>query len=622
MQPKSELSIEERVTRLENQIAELTAIFERSEQTEAPAATSFEYFERLIFNFRRSEGIHIAPGNSFGTGNPFAGKSIEWWLARGGAVLTSVALILLYQYAVEHNWLTPLIRITLGVTVGAALMVAGRRLPKRERTPEQSSIGLREVLLGTAVSAWYITAYAAAVYYHFMPLGAARFSFLALTVVAAWLALSEEQSILALLGIAVGFATPLLLPSNNPSIPAFAVFLGALTALGLVVYLMRGWHSIMWLTFFAFWILAASTAASITLNAPTGVARSSMTVLIILAAAAMTRAPVLRRRLLASGSNLYTTPIRSEQTANRLQRFTRSISEITGRPPIDLDSPLIWVISTLSPLLAVAVIASIWNGVPGAVWGIVLLVLALFAYWLASARSGGDAEVRHVEVTAASLLSLAGALWIASSIDNSIIASMSIALIAASAHAFASIYYLRDSEYVTSRRIAFVTAAFSVSTAILADYPINPTTVFRIDRIIAELGAALLAVWIWRSFRSVKPMKLVAVGFGISAFAALMLIDARVFAQIWLPLVTTSYALAGTAMLIIGRRGEDSTAFRRAGAFTLAVVAFRLLVIDLSGVATIWRVLLFLVCGALFLVTSHLLQSPATSSVQEPRPLR
>jgi len=45
----------------------------------------------------------------------------------------------------------------------------------------------------------------------------------------------------------------------------------------------------------------------------------------------------------------------------------------------------------------------------------------------------------------------------------------------------------------------------------------------------------------------------------------------------------------------------------------MLLVVARLLIIDLSSVGTIWRVLLFLVCGAVFLYTGYRIQ---------PRPAR
>ena len=71
----------------------------------------------------------------------------------------------------------------------------------------------------------------------------------------------------------------------------------------------------------------------------------------------------------------------------------------------------------------------------------------------------------------------------------------------------------------------------------------------------------------------------------------------------WPPLVTTSYAALGAVLLILSRREGARPLLRYLGGVTMLIVVARLLLVDLSSVETIWRVLLFLVCGAVFLYT-------------------
>src|SRR5215208_4499364 len=146
---EEDLSLEQRVARLETLVSELKA------KTAGPAPSASRATEA-----RGGPRRERAP-------NPLASKSMEWWLARSGAVLTSLALILLYQYAVERNWITPVIRVLAGISVGAALIFSAVRFTSRDSTND--AIGLREVLLGSGLAAWYITAYAAAVFYQLIP---------------------------------------------------------------------------------------------------------------------------------------------------------------------------------------------------------------------------------------------------------------------------------------------------------------------------------------------------------------------------------------------------------------------------------------------------------------------
>ena len=71
---------------------------------------------------------------------------------------------------------------------------------------------------------------------------------------------------------------------------------------------------------------------------------------------------------------------------------------------------------------------------------------------------------------------------------------------------------------------------------------------------------------------------------------------------------TTSYAAVGAALLIMSRQPRSNPLIKHLGGVTMLVVVARLLVIDLSSVGTIWRVLLFLLCGAVFLYTGYKIQ--------------
>jgi uncharacterized membrane protein len=81
-----------------------------------------------------------------------------------------------------------------------------------------------------------------------------------------------------------------------------------------------------------------------------------------------------------------------------------------------------------------------------------------------------------------------------------------------------------------------------------------------------------------------------------------------VLEPVWAPLVTASYALIGAGLLILSRRKGGHALLRYLGAATMLIVVGRLLFVDLSSVETIWRVLLFLVCGAVFLYTGYRMQ--------------
>ena len=557
--------------------------------------------------------------------NPLATRSLEWWLARGGAILTSLALLLLYQYAVERNWITPLVRVFAGLVVGVALLFFASRIERRSSDANDDVVGLREVLLGAGLAAWYITAYAAAIFYGLIPLGTARLVFLALSIGGAWLALSEHRSVLGFLTLGVGFLTPVLLPSTKPFIPSLALYLGALTAVGLVLYLMRGWQSILWLTASAFWWTAGLATESVAGQAAGFVritgslisARVALTLLIIAAGAAMLRTPLLRRRLVGTGSTLYTQPTRSAYSESVQDAVSRRIEIFSGVKG-SVDSAALWVITIMSPLLAVLFLSWIWTAIESAAWGVASLALAGGAYRLAT--SGPDEEFNHVEAAATVVWSLAGILWLADSVGSPSGEASAFMLGAAAAHAWGVLRYLRSSQFIAAQKIALATAMFSLFVVLVSETIFDGLVFHGYDAVwtAAELVVAGACLSIWWTRRSEHETLGLPTVFGLGAYVALMFIDARILSRVWPPLVTASFAVAGAALLMIGHGQQDARTLRRLGGFTLTVVVARLFMIDLASVETIWRVLLFLGCGALFLFTSHRLQGAAARETTEP----
>ncbi len=530
-------------------------------------------------------------------------RSAEWWLGRIGILFLCLALILLYDYAVDRNWITPLVRVITGIGVGAGLLYAGSRMSRpRSDTPTPNDIGLRELLLGGGLAAWYITAYAAAARYNLITIPTARLLYVALSILAAWIGLVEKRSIFGLVAIVAGFAAPFLLSAGPESILAFAPYVAALTALGTLLYLMRGWQSVLWTTFLLSWAVVVIAA-----NNATGRRSVSLTLLLVAMAAAFVRVPSLRRRLLETGSSRYT-PATPSRFGDWLLRVTNRIASVAGEKLPQPDSPALWIIALASPLFMVWAASNVWPEVTSIAWGGVLFVAGLAAFRMSGGSDRGDAELQHVQVTAASLWTLFGLLWAADGVGRALGTSAdSIVLAVASLHAVAVLELGLLRSYRAPRKLAYFTAALCLF-AVLSEEasgfrPLPPW------QTVAELIAIAVAAVVWKRLRSNSASRVAAILSGLGAYIALLMIVDRVLGAIWTPLVTAVYAIAGAALLVASKRVVDRSVLRKLGGLTMLLVVFRLFVIDLAGVETIWRVLLFMLCGLLFLYTSQRLQA-------------
>jgi len=217
------------------------------------------------------------------------------------------------------------------------------------------------------------------------------------------------------------------------------------------------------------------------------------------------------------------------------------------------------------------------------------------------------------------LLSLAGALWLADSVGRRMGQSSALMLGATAAHSFATLNYLWRSRFEAPQKIATAAAMFSLVVAILSETMFRNFALHGFDTVwtLSELGVVAACLWIWWTRRDPAMENRSATFFGMGSYATLLLIDARILGHIWPPLVTASFAVAGAAFLIFARRQRDAQTLRRLGGLTMVVVLARLFMIDLARVETIWRVILFLGCGALFLFTSHRLQAPSSDAHPE-----
>jgi hypothetical protein len=522
-------------------------------------------------------------------------RSPEWWLSRLGAAFVVLAVLILYGYAVDKGWITPPIRVLAGSLVGAALVWAGHHTerPSQAKVPD---LGMRELLYGAGLGVWFVTVYAASVWYQMMSSPSARLLYFGLGLVSTWIALEDRREIFAVVAIATGFATPFILPPPYTSVPEISLYLGAISGVGLIIYLMRGWPAIVWLTFAAFWFSIMVTIYDNGVISPIAVGSIWLSFVLLVSGAAFTRVPSLRRRLLALGSDRYIpTPV--TPATWKLMDMLDSFSQLVGGGKSASDSHTVWVITILSPMLTLALLGDVWPNVPVELWGVALLGLGWGAYALAR-RGMPDEEMQHVAFTAAAVWTLVGAVRIIPEPERLAFAAL---------HA-TFILLLWRQRLVGPRTIAKVTIVVALL-AVLGRELSGPTYGLLHARwVIAELIALGASGLIARKLIADPAEKIQGMVLGVAAYMTSLLVIANILQPIWPPLITATFAALGAVLLIMSRRGSGQRLMRQLGGVTMVLVVGRLLLVDLATVETIWRVLLFLVCGVVFLYTGHRLQ--------------
>jgi hypothetical protein len=302
----------------------------------------------------------------------------------------------------------------------------------------------------------------------------------------------------------------------------------------------------------------------------------------------------LRRELLALGSPRYTQPPENRfvtQLKERMDDFSKAVGGGASRP----DSLILWVLVLSSPPLAVTLLRDTWPQYLGESWGALLLVLGAGA-WIFARSRGLDDEVRHVGLTAA-------ALWIWTGLASLVPDPEAFAIVGLSS---ATIFWIFERRIAGPRvigKLAIAWALFSITGHELSVLP--DLTLVHWRWVLSGIVVIVATASIAHRLLIEPDERIHALILGVAAHLTLLVVLWSALKPIWSPLVSTSYALLGAAMLILSRREGADRSLRYVGAATMAIVVFRLFVVDLAEVETIWRVLLFLLIGGVFLFTAN-----------------
>ena len=131
------------------------------------------------------------------------------WLNRIAVVTLIFGVGFLFKYAVDNQWIGPGMRVALGVAAATLSLFLGEWISLRGQKV------FARGLTGLGLALLYLSFYAGFGFYHFLPQSTAFLLMFLTTCGAAALALHYDSQAVALLGLAGGYLTPVLLSTGE-----------------------------------------------------------------------------------------------------------------------------------------------------------------------------------------------------------------------------------------------------------------------------------------------------------------------------------------------------------------------------------------------------------------------
>ena len=167
----------------------------------------------------------------------FMGAKLFAWIG-GFALFLGIAFFVKYSF--EHNLIPPELRIAIGFIIGAGLVVGGLLLKRKENAVTA------QTLCATGILVLYAVTFACRAYYHFAFFGLIP-TFLLMTLITAvafLLSVRLNAIVVAVLGIAGGFLTPILLSTNQDNPLGLFGYVALLDIALLALALWKRWNAL------------------------------------------------------------------------------------------------------------------------------------------------------------------------------------------------------------------------------------------------------------------------------------------------------------------------------------------------------------------------------------------
>lgn len=178
-----------------------------------------------------------------------AGVSTEYavastWLLRVSILAIVGGLGYFIKWSIDHELLSPAGRVGIAVLAGSVMLAAGMLLMGRKYHV------IAQGLTGGGLLVMYVSFYGANQWYGLLTIAAASAVMVVVVIAAGVLAVRFNSLLIAMLGLAGGYCTPILMRTPEPNLLMLYVYLLMLSLGVLVVSGFKKWHLLNYLAFF------------------------------------------------------------------------------------------------------------------------------------------------------------------------------------------------------------------------------------------------------------------------------------------------------------------------------------------------------------------------------------
>lgn len=161
--------------------------------------------------------------------------SLPVWI---GAIALALSGAFLVKYSIEMGFLSPWVRIIIGILFGLVLLVLGYWI--HEKPNIANGVRISQALSGAGIADLYVCLFTATSYYNLLPPSLGFLAMAAVTAIAVILSLTQGAPI-AMIGMIGGFLTPALIHTDTPNAQVLFIYLYFVLAGLFTVIRLKNW---------------------------------------------------------------------------------------------------------------------------------------------------------------------------------------------------------------------------------------------------------------------------------------------------------------------------------------------------------------------------------------------